>query len=394
MGQIEPSVANRAEIERLPLPVHQAPTGGSLGYIPQIDGLRGVAIIAVLLFHLHIPGFSLGWAGVELFFVISGFLITRILLNTRNGPHYFRTFYIRRTLRIFPIYYLVIGLYFAAAWWLGWREELRAIPYYLFYVQTVPQITSDFSIAPTLSHTWTLAIEEQFYLIWPAVVFLLCGRRLVIVMIAACVMSLALRFVFTVKGSPTLAYAWLPVQLDCLLAGAFLAIGAGAISRQLMTRICRLLTVVGFVACAVIVSLNGASQYWHPATWGLSRTSPILLTSMALCFAGLVGLAAGGDSGMRWLSWKPLVRTGKISYGIYMYHPFVIGLGYVIRDSIGIQAWEQPQRKIAMVALAVFELLVIFLVAEASWRLIERPLNKWKDRLRSKTNRQEGVVAS
>jgi peptidoglycan/LPS O-acetylase OafA/YrhL len=108
----------------------------SLQYIPELDGFRAVAVLAVILFHMKIPGFALGWLGVFLFFVISGFLITGILLDSKkNSSHYFRNFYIRRILRIFPLYYLsilatiAIGLYFKD------KFELQDTGYYLLYAQ-------------------------------------------------------------------------------------------------------------------------------------------------------------------------------------------------------------------------------------------------------------------
>src|SRR5436309_3302352 len=102
-------------------------------YIPELDGLRALAIIAVILFHLNIPGFGLGWAGVNLFFVISGFLITGILLDAKETPNYFRNFYVRRALRIFPIYYLSLLALAAAAPIFKWK--LDDLPYFLLYVQ-------------------------------------------------------------------------------------------------------------------------------------------------------------------------------------------------------------------------------------------------------------------
>jgi peptidoglycan/LPS O-acetylase OafA/YrhL len=124
-------------------------------HLQELDGLRAVAIGAVFCFHLHLPGFSLGWAGVQLFFVISGFFITRILLKSRERSYYFRNFYIRRTLRIFPIYYLLVLVYFAVAWIQRDTQVVRLLPCYLTYTQTYPQIPSHFALAPLLGHTWS-----------------------------------------------------------------------------------------------------------------------------------------------------------------------------------------------------------------------------------------------
>jgi peptidoglycan/LPS O-acetylase OafA/YrhL len=118
-------------------------------------------------------------------------LITGILLRSRERPHYFRNFYIRRTLRIFPIYYLVVAIYFAAAYLRGDGATVRLLPYYLTYSQTYPQLLTQYACAPLLGPTWTLAIEEQFYLLWPLALFLLRGRWLAIALAACMALALA-----------------------------------------------------------------------------------------------------------------------------------------------------------------------------------------------------------
>ena len=184
--------------------------------VPELDGLRGLAILLVMLFHilpesikltknplfgLLARSVSMGWVGVDIFFVLSGFLISSILLNTRDHPHYFRNFYARRILRIFPLYYLVIGTIFIFLPILS--PDLASVqqptwPYYVFYVQnwfTIPTlITSNlYSISLYFGPAWSLAIEEQFYLIWPALVLLLSRRKLAFLSIAIVILSLAAR---------------------------------------------------------------------------------------------------------------------------------------------------------------------------------------------------------
>src|SRR5262245_13745 len=172
--------------------------------VPALDGLRGLAILPVMLTHFVSDGdlspvskvdeivsatLTLGWVGVELFFVLSGFLITGILLDSRGAPHYFRNFYIRRTLRIFPLYYGFLAL------WLGvlplfykWPNDVLkvvSIPVspvwsWAYLTNIVQALHDDWRAGPPYTtHFWSLAIEEQFYLVWPTVVFLFSRRRLV-----------------------------------------------------------------------------------------------------------------------------------------------------------------------------------------------------------------------
>jgi peptidoglycan/LPS O-acetylase OafA/YrhL len=165
-------------------------------YIPAFDGLRAVAIIGVLLFHLGGTTFSVGWTGVILFFVLSGYLITGILLDAKGSGGYFRNFYIRRALRIFPAYYLVLLLTAATIYIVAPTSPVFGPGafewnYFIFYVQNYWLGIQAYQtpLAGILGHTWTLAIEEQFYLIWPAIVYFLGRRALVVFCIALLVLS-------------------------------------------------------------------------------------------------------------------------------------------------------------------------------------------------------------
>ena len=298
--------------------VPQAPS-----FVPGIDGLRGLAILGVLLFHFGISHLSLGWTGVELFFVISGFLITRILLASRDNAHYFRNFYIRRSLRIFPIYYLVIIVYFAVCLFQHDYAHLHGFPFYLVYLQTIPQLKSNLTDAPMLIHTWTLAIEEQFYFLWPLAVLFLRGRKFVVALVTVCVFSLALRFVTLGWESPFLILGWLPAQLDSLAAGALLAYAGGAVSGERFRRGSAIAFCVGVAALGLIVAKTGLWVYWTPLTWSHLPTSPVFLSALACMFAGLIGLTASDHPLTRWLNFRPLARYGKVSYGIYLFHPYV-----------------------------------------------------------------------
>jgi len=155
--------------------------------VPELDGLRGVAILMVLLFHFGGPPINLctwllsyGWAGVDLFFVLSGFLITTILLNTKDSPQYFSSFYGRRVLRIFPLYFMALALYFHVEMpWLVSHKQATAVSvgdqlWCWFYLLNWHDVTA--GINGNLSHLWSLSIEEQFYLVWPLAIWR-CSRK-------------------------------------------------------------------------------------------------------------------------------------------------------------------------------------------------------------------------
>jgi peptidoglycan/LPS O-acetylase OafA/YrhL len=144
--------------------------------IVELDALRGMAAVAVLACHLP-WSFWFGETGVDLFFVLSGFLITGIILRSRDQPSFLRTFYWRRSLRIFPIYYLALAFVYSVNAFRSNPEDMTGFPFYLVYLQRLPEYWGgNFPVIPSLGHTWTLAIEEQFYLFWP-IVLMLSRRR-------------------------------------------------------------------------------------------------------------------------------------------------------------------------------------------------------------------------
>jgi peptidoglycan/LPS O-acetylase OafA/YrhL len=218
----------------------------------ELDGVRGLAIVMVLTWHyFYLPWevvprtaasyarqlFAWGWSGVDLFFVLSGFLIGGILMREREAPNFFRVFYLRRTCRILPIYYLVVLSYFPAAAWLGSAPEfakLLAHPFpawsYATFLQNWQMAQADTFGPNWLAVTWSLAIEEQFYLLAPLMVFLLPPRRLPWALGAMALLAPAVRTVlfFTHQPHWHLAYVLLPGRCDPLAIGM---LGAYAMSK-------------------------------------------------------------------------------------------------------------------------------------------------------------------
>ena len=218
--------------------------------IPELDGLRGAAILLVLFYHYgyltphgkagtFLDGlqgsFGMGWAGVDLFFVLSGFLIGGILLDSRTSPRFFRTFYARRFFRIIPLYYIWIGLYFvltlsALSVFLkplgGGREQPNIVPIYMFFLQNMTKnLHSNFGTA-WLAHLWSLAVEEQFYLFAPLAVCFVSRKRLVpLLLIAILGAPIARIVVFKISTTHSIQYMLTACRADGLSLGVLLATG-------------------------------------------------------------------------------------------------------------------------------------------------------------------------
>jgi peptidoglycan/LPS O-acetylase OafA/YrhL len=287
-------------------------------YIPELQGLRGIAVLAVVVYHCHprlegtwIAYASLwGWAGVNLFFVLSGFLITSILLGAREKPHYFRNFYGRRALRIWPVYVLLLALvYLEAPWFIGpsvW-DALRTAPWwaYIFFVQNLFHL----AMPPAIGPTWSLAIEEQYYFLWaPLVRFLRRPWMLCAVLGCALVGSPMMRLTQWKWLTPTHTL----IHLDGIAWGSLLALGLYTL--PLGRRVWLWMGLGGVVA-----------GFWAAAT--VAGGTAFLDSALAVGFAGAV-LAAIASTGARnpvnaALRRGPLAFYGRISYGLYMTHILV-----------------------------------------------------------------------
>lgn len=348
---------------------------GVTGRWPEIDGLRAVAIVPVLLFHLDLPGFGLGWAGVNLFFVISGFLITGILMDCRGTPDYFRNFYIRRSLRIFPIYYLTLVAIFA--WALLRGGDVSDAGYYAFYVQNFPLGAGNWSseFPRFFTHTWSLAIEEQFYWLWPLLVWRATPRVLACALALFFGAAIAWRFYAQLALPGTAWFATtLLSQLDGLSAGAALAllIRSGVPASRLHG-----LAIASFGASALalawLIWLIGYGRFWRPEMWVGATASPLVYSALAVLFAAILLLAILHLPGLAvTLRLRPLRHIGIISYGLYVYHyP-----AFAVVDSLA----NRFQVEQDALALDIAKLTGTYLIALTSWHLLERPLLALKER--------------
>ncbi len=306
-------------------------------HIPSLDGLRGLAILMVMLLHgfevnpgssrlLHIIAelLNCGRYGVDLFFVLSGFLITGILIDTRHDAHYFKRFFGRRALRILPLYYAVLLLLLALTPIVHFAWQGMA-PYFLLYIQNFRPIQlNDFTLYPGpvgLYHLWSLAIEEQFYLVWPWIVFLLAGsqRRVAWTCLFGSLAILALRLYLLATGTASWQFLLMSsiTRADSLLIGGLLAAlyrSAPAWRRvQAFAPITFIALASGFFTYLFATdSFQTSGRYWSQGC---------NFTVLALGFAALLAWTVTPHSlpahvfSQAWLRW-----LGKYSYGLYVLH--------------------------------------------------------------------------
>jgi peptidoglycan/LPS O-acetylase OafA/YrhL len=314
------------------------------GHVPVLDGVRGLAILMVLLLHFvgnmtptngiedAIVGVtSYGSYGVELFFILSGFLITGLLYEARQTDHYFRNFYMRRVLRIFPLYYGVLALVFIVAPLISFLRG-PTLDYlldhqawaWLYGVNIYIVIQSDWSFS-YLEHLWSLCIEEHFYFIWPLAVYLL-GRRprtLVLASLGIAFAAMLARVAGSLLGlSWWTTYVLTPFRLDGLALGAFLAVMARQPGgpETLIRGLPRVAAVAGGLLVGTFVWTRLVS------TQGLELVLPVraaLIQILLACLLVRALVAPERSATSRFFRSRSLVFLGTYSYGLYVYHHFI-----------------------------------------------------------------------
>lgn len=363
-----------------------APTPFTLPkYVPELDGLRAAAILSVMCIHtasrfqfLHLDGaFAFGWIGVDLFFVLSGFLITGILLDSGASKHYFRNFYARRILRIWPIYFLLIFIAFAVFPLISARQpylmehlphETRSAWVYLAFLQNLIRCGQPNQLV--LGVTWSLAIEEQFYLVWPLLVRFASKRTLAGIVIAILAVSPLLRWLVSFHFPPNWIYQNTACRLDGLALGALIAIAvrSGWASRNLLLTWSLVALAFGTLGSFLMVP-PGVTD---PAP-------PLAFTSLALTFGGILGITlclVGRETLLnRVLTFAPLRYVGRISYCLYLVHlPIfeILNSNFVKRKAF---FGETTAGDIHVILIGfTFSLLI----ATLSWYLVESPILRLK----------------
>lgn len=301
------------------------------GHIAELDGVRALAILMVMLCHYwpltgplkpFAPVFRQLWFGVDLFFVLSGFLIAGILLDTKGAPNYYKSFYIRRTLRIFPVYYLFLGaIYLIIVPLLDPASALATdfarsgSPFwYLLYFGGVRSSATGLDGQAYVTILWSLAVEEHFYLVFPACVARLDPARLLRLLIGACIFALLFRLgaVWAFPRNWFLSYEFTLSRMDGLALGAILAV----VWRYFgpVTRYWRIyaLTAIAMLAGTAAVRLWGLPNGHRIFGYSLPAFTMLPFVAWSLWYRG--------TAWTKWLRNPVFLYIGKISYGIYLFH--------------------------------------------------------------------------
>jgi peptidoglycan/LPS O-acetylase OafA/YrhL len=363
--------------------------------IPGLDGLRAVAYLLVFFFHAYY--FELGWIGVQFFFVLSGFLITGILLDMKKSlpaGWYFIKFYGRRFLRIFPLYYFYLLLMGGLVTWLvsipyrpgnlkAFEEQAR---YAYFYVYNFLFTTVFHKPVYLLEHLWSLSVEEQFYIFWPLLIFFVPERlqkKLFLAFIAlGPVFRVAFYFIHA-SGEfrifrPNVEEALYPLpftHIDSFAFGAYLSRYSIPKAKEQFFILLGLIPLVGFTTQYLATGqLGKLSAFGYPLLmpdgfkfiWGYSLLNYFFaVTIQAVARQGMFN---------RFLEWSPMRYLGKISYGLYVFHQPVLWFAFDI-ERLGLE------QSIAQPIGTVLAFIGTLLIGSISYRFMEKPLLNLKDRL-------------
>lgn len=343
-------------------------------YKPQLDALRAFAVVLVIISHWFSEKNILntiiptGIWGVTLFFVLSGYLITGILLKTKQKNSgfgkgkIFKIFYIRRSLRIFPVYFLLLFILFL----IGNKDFLLAPGWHALYLSNFYFFIQE-KFTGSVSHFWSLSVEEQFYLFWPFVVLWVPWRKLPVVFLSGVMLSIVFR-VIMVTYINGLGRLLMPGSLDSFCLGGAFAYGQMN-KGQIFRFVAKQFNPLFFLSFIAVVLIEVSQKMFYSDAVFLSLYFPVI----SLFFALLIYKAALGFS-------QPLIKTilsnrfliyiGKISYGIYLFHnfiPYFYGFPF-----------PQVFTGISLYFVQLIRFLVLIGIATSSWFLFERPLNDLK----------------
>jgi peptidoglycan/LPS O-acetylase OafA/YrhL len=363
-----------------------------------LDGLRGIAILLVIAVHYLgtfaevEPGAPLlfqlargGWVGVDLFFALSGFLITGILIRTVESENYYRNFYARRTLRIFPLYYASLALIFGIGALVPMfrSEEFQQIAslqgWLWLYASNIKvainQQWQTFGLFGgdwvELSHLWSLAVEEQFYLVWPALIAVTPGRHRLRLTLIAFLSALALRLIFIHHGNIIAAYVLMPCRMDALATGAFIAVLAareGGTTRLL--RWSRPVAIASALAIAVMWLWRGDFWQRDPVVAGVGFS---LVALLAGCFVVFSIALPTEHLLIRGLSARWLRQIGRVSYGMYIIHFALLKILFLRITPVEELAPFLGSEAAVIVLRFGIVVVVSYALARLSWHFLERP---------------------
>jgi len=365
-------------------------------HIPVLDGVRGLAVLLVFFHHsvaamalgssgalgrLAVKVLASGWIGVDIFFALSGFLITGILLDSKGGPRYFTNFYAKRTLRIFPLYYislfflffvlrpLLSRIYFPSN---DYSSIEHAQGWFWAYMQNWYFVRAGGSPVP-VTQLWSLAIEEQFYLVWPLVVFFCAPRRIVFISAIICVATPFIRFFLIRHGwDQTAIYMSTITHVDPLLLGALVAAyarsGLAIPTLRQASRVLAALVIIG--GFAVVIVDHGMKRD------GLALQT-IGFSVIAGCSALLIAITIiGAASRLNALLSHPSLRlVGEYSYSFYVFHPPVLySMAWFLRARLGLLPHDVSVFSFAYLFYLLVSLAATMLLSFTTWHLFEARL--------------------
>jgi peptidoglycan/LPS O-acetylase OafA/YrhL len=386
------TASSEVDLDRLPVTkqgLESLPAGPirSSSRLPELDGLRGVAILLVLVFHgFFDPHFSsrvlsrltvigrMTWSGVDLFFVLSGFLIGGILLDVRQSSNYFKTFYFRRAYRILPVYFVVLGLFsirflHSTAGPLG-GFSATVIPWYAYFTftQNIWMAALGSFGAATMVVTWSLAVEEQFYLTAPLVVRKVPAERLALVLLAVIAAAPVLRTIiyFWFAHGRIADYVLMPCRADALSCGMLCALLVR--TPRWWNFLLAHRSTLKKTACALFASLVVLN--W----WGNDFDAPMVTLGyswLALFYTSILLITVSDASvWMRWiLRRSTLMWLGTVSYFTYLLHFPMIDAG---RRALALRSsYSSDAVQLLGGWLGIGLTLVL---AAISWKCLEKPL--------------------
>jgi peptidoglycan/LPS O-acetylase OafA/YrhL len=389
-----------AELTRL-----TAVAGGSR-HIPALDGIRGYACLAVLIEHCLIGLFNPAFgkfgilagnylnmillAGVDCFFVLSGFLIGGILMDSRAEPHFFKRFWIRRAARILPVLYILLASY-AAILFLRSHFDLPQLDLWLLdkpipplwtyatFLQSIPIASGGYGGPRWVGITWSLAIEEQCYLFFPVVVYFLSRRSLTAVALSAIVISPFLRDLFErFYGNWYAPYVLLPSRLDGLMFGVLVAIIVrNTRALILATQLRRVLDIIALAIIYVIVTNDPITNFWVLPFKSAGPFPPFIQSLFAILFSIIILRIYTHQNSLfnRMWEWKLLTGVGVISYALYMYHQAINGLvhGFIFHQ-------EPAIKDCAELLAGIIVMILSIALAILSYIYIEKPIRSFAHR--------------
>ena len=349
----------------------------SSGWIAQLDGLRGISILMVLTAHVHAPGWHelQGGYGVTVFFVLSGFLITRLLTREEHdsGGVSLPAFYIRRVFRLFPLYYLILGVYCVLILVLGLRPEGRsgfvgALPWYLVYMQEIPYLRAGLHpggwMPMPFYQSWSLGIEEKFYFVWPFLAFRLLRKQnaRVTLAVGAVLFFSAARFYFLGRY----IYPYAAISWGCLLA---LLTETPGIRRTLDEWVSRWHAPLVLLSWPVLHVLAAGTFLPNGVHLFAELAYPLSIALVILTSLNVTWLATG-------LSVAPLVVLGRYSYCIYLIHLLVREATERVLHKLGIETGNGLLVFVLTLLLSTAAASILYYTVESRFREIGRRLSR------------------